>query len=228
MMAHKLNPSIAHIPMPPGVKKLPIAANGFPVPWFVKWLDDAPEFRVADGAKHALAIRERRCWVCGERLDNRATFPIGPMCALNRVTSEPPCHPACAEYSVRACPFLARPNMVRREGGIPEEAGFAGHAIERNPGVVCLWTGRWPGAERFGDGMGGMLFRIFPPLAVEWWAEGRKATRAEVMASVESGLPLLRDMAEKQGPLAIEALERMFAEAQPLFERISVGGSIDA
>jgi hypothetical protein len=29
------------------------------------------------------------------------------------------------------------------------------------------------------------------PVEIKWYAEGRAATRAEVMASIESGLPLL-------------------------------------
>ena len=75
-----LNASIRDIPMPHGVKNLPVdPIRGYPVPWFVGWIDGKPEFRCMDPAKLKLAITERRCWVCGERLDNRATFVIGPM-----------------------------------------------------------------------------------------------------------------------------------------------------
>jgi len=214
----KLNDAISSIPMPAHIRALPVGPNGFPVPWFVAWIDGRPEFRVADGSKIGLAIRERRCWACGQRLDNRATYVIGPMCAVNGVTAEPPCHPACAEYSARACPFLSRPHMVRRENDLPEGTTDAGIPIRRNPGVSCLWTAKSPGSEPFRAG-DGIMFSLFPPVTLSWWAEGRAATREEVMASVESGLPILRAIAEQQGPDALAHLDRMRREAQPLFDR---------
>jgi hypothetical protein len=64
-------PSIAALPTDP-VRKVP-------VPWFVAWIDGKPEFRVADSSKLRIAIRDRKCWVCGQRLDNRATYVIGPV-----------------------------------------------------------------------------------------------------------------------------------------------------
>jgi hypothetical protein len=212
------------IPMPASIRALPIdPVRKVPVPWFVSWIDGRPEFRAADGAKFARAIRERRCWVCGGRLDNRATYVIGPMCAINRVTAEPPCHPACAEYSARACPFLSRPGMVRRENDLPEGTTSAGIEIRRNPGVTCLWTGRTPGSKPF-DAGNGILFRLFEPTAVTWWAEGRAATRGEVEDSVVSGLPILYRMAEEEGPGAVAELERLRIEAQPLFDRALFAG----
>lgn len=44
----------------------------------------------------------------------------------------------------------------------------------------------------------GVLFQIGRPFKTEWYARGRPATRAEVMESIESGLPALRE-ADKQG-----------------------------
>lgn len=193
--------AIASIPMPPSIAALPIdPVRKYPVPWFVTWLDGKPEFRVADGKKLVQAVRERLCWVCGTPLTpHRVTFPIGPMCTVNRVTAEPPAHRECATYSVRACPFLARPHMVRREGGIPEEASCAGHMILRNPGVTCLWTTRAPGATL----MDGPLFSLWPPTEVSWWREGRIATQAEVREAVASGLPSLEALAQDDDDRAL-------------------------
>src|SRR5438477_249547 len=74
-----------------------------------------PDFRCADKRKFHRALKEKRCWVCGDKLGVHLAFVIGPMCAVNKVTSEPPCHLECAEYSVRICPFLSRPRMRRNE-----------------------------------------------------------------------------------------------------------------
>jgi hypothetical protein len=213
----ELNPSIRDIPMPKSIAKLPIGPNGYPVPWFVAWVDDKPEFRAADSNKLRMAVRQKLCWVCGQPLNNRLTFAIGPMCVVNRTSAEPPSHFECAEYSAKACPFLSRPAMVRREGGIVEEGTCDGFMIRRNPGVTCLWTTKSPGFEPFSDGKGGTLFYLFPPTMVFWFAEGRLATSEEVRASVESGLPILRSMAEAEGLPAIMELNRMIAASQCYF-----------
>jgi hypothetical protein len=53
-----------------------------------------------------------------------------------------------------------------------------------------------------------MIFKIGPPTRIEWFAEARPATRAEIVASVRSGLPALEDMAREDGVEACQALER--------------------
>jgi len=51
---------------------------------------------------------------------------------------------------------------------------------------------------------------------VLWFCEGRKATRGEVLDSIGSGVPLLRQLAEKDGPPAIEEFDRALAGALEL------------
>jgi hypothetical protein len=209
------------IPMPASIARLPACpTRKVPVPWFVEWIEGKPEFRVMDGRKLGRAIRERLCWVCGEPLKHRVTFLIGPMCVINRVSAEPPSHPDCAVYSARACPFLSRPHMVRREGGLPEEATTTGVMILRNPGVICLWTTRAPGAEVMPQPEGGILLHLFPPTALDWYCEGRAARRGEVLESVQSGLPGLVEIAGRDPrPGAMAALDQLITEAEPLWPR---------
>jgi hypothetical protein len=184
----------------PEIKNLPARmrglkiARGYPVPWFVAWVDGAngpePEFRAFDPRKMAAAIRQKLCWVCGEPLGRFMTFVIGPMCGINRVSSEPPCHRECAQFSAKYCPFLSKPQMVRREDAFTE-ANFrspAGVMIERNPGVTLLWTTK---SYRLSVREDGVLFFVGDPESLEFYAEGRDATRAEVNASIVAGLPAL-------------------------------------
>src|ERR1041385_2432550 len=91
--------------LPARLRKLPVE-RGYPVPWFVAFVDGHYDFRVIGPGKIARAVQENRCWICGDTLGSYLCFPIGPMCAINRVTSEPPSHRECAEWSARACPFL--------------------------------------------------------------------------------------------------------------------------
>lgn len=201
--------------MPRNMTYLPVDKHGRPVPYFASWIGGQPEFRVADGGRLRSALRGGLCWVCGRALgagEDRAWL-IGPMYAVTLTTAEPPAHLDCAVYSARACPFLNTPNMTRRERHIPagtEEP--AGIMIRRNPGVSVVWvTGyrAWK-AEREGRGY---LFRLGPAKRALWFADGREATRAEVLASVDSGMPILREMAEQDGPEAVAELERMHAAA---------------
>ncbi len=203
--------------MPARMKALPVDHRGFPVPWFVAWVDGEPHFPVADGNKLVRAVRESRCWVCGGAMGRIKAFVIGPMCAVNHTSSEPPSHLDCARFSARNCPFLTKPRMKRvGQENLPhgiERPG--GTMIERNPGVTLVWqTLRY---EPFDDGRGGLLFDIGKPHATEWFAHGREATRDEVMESIRTGLPLLTEMADKDPqPGAHLALAQMVKEATEL------------
>src|SRR5262245_49848081 len=108
--------------LPARMRKLPTDARfgGAPIPWFVDYTDDGvPEFRAMDRAKYRQAITLRLCWVCGEALGKWLAFVTGPMCVVTRTTSEPPCHLECATWSAQNCPFLSKPNMVRRHEDVP-------------------------------------------------------------------------------------------------------------
>jgi hypothetical protein len=201
--------------------------RGYPVPWFVCWLDEngdpvrtgegEPDFRVLAPGAAARAHADSLCWICGGRLGRYRAFLAGAMCAVNRTSAEPPSHVDCAEWSVRACPFLTRPHMRRREAGLPEVEEVPGIMLTRNPGVAVVWiTNRY---TTFRDSDGGMLFRFGDPDRVLWFSEGREATRAEVEESINSGLPALVELAEKQGPIAVRFLERARTAATELLPR---------
>jgi hypothetical protein len=199
--------------MPERIARLPLDARGYPIPWFVAYLPNGePEFRAMDPKKWKRAITEHRCWVCGEYTGAYLAFVIGPMCGINRTTTEPACHLQCAEWSVVNCPFLARPHMVRR--GEQEEwiqqsrERCAGTMIPRNPGVTCIWVAK--SYSIFRDPKGKPLIHLATPVEVTFWSSGRKATREEVLASVDSGYPLLQAEAEKERHLgAVEELAKM-------------------
>jgi len=125
--------------LPPRIARLARDRRGFPVPWFVATIDGEPDFRVVDTPKLAVAIRQHRCWVCGEQLGVHLAFPIGPTCVANRVTAEPPVHRECAEFSARACPFLTKPRMRRNAQGLPEE--FVAPPIWLIVGLATLAVG---------------------------------------------------------------------------------------
>lgn len=218
-----LRPELSTLPV--RIARLPVDPRGYPIPWFVERLPDGtPEFRAMDPKKFVLAIRDRRCWVCGETLGAYKVFVVGPMCGINRTSSEPPSHRDCAVWSARNCPFLSRPQMVRRENDLPDNVIVGEAALDRNPGVTLLWTTRTfipfkaPGASG-----SGVLLTMGEPLSVEWFAEGRPATRAEVLASIADGMPALEracdmettPLARQDAHAALDAATQAFARRLP-------------
>jgi hypothetical protein len=212
---------------PKRIKRLAVH-RGYPVPWFVAWVDvdslptrrrapgSTPDFRVIAPGAITIAHREQLCWICGVAHGRRAplAFVVGPMCAINRVSSEPPSHVECAVWAAINCPFLSRPHARRREAGVPEGAiEPAGFGIKRNPGCALVWITR---SYRQRAAPGGVLFDMGDAERVEWYSEGRTATREEVLASIDSGLPILHDMAARQGVDALAQLDRQTAEAREL------------
>lgn len=189
------------------MRKLRVDERGYPIPWFVADVDGKPDFRVANAAKWRAAVVQNRCWLCGELLGKFKTFVLGPMCAITRTTSEPPCHHDCAEFAARACPFMILPRAKYRAANLPAECiAPAGEPIMRNPGCVGLWSTLTYSAFTAMRGNKGMLITVGDPVDVEWFAEARVATRAEVWESINSGLPLLLDSATRDGPQALQAL----------------------
>jgi hypothetical protein len=211
--------------IPPRVARLPRDSRGFPVPWFVQWFENGepawpgvgtPDFRVIDTRRFAAALKQALCWVCGEYMGRHRVFIIGPMCVVNRVTSEPPNHRDCAEFAVKACPFLTQPRMRRNAKDLPEGGEVAGFHIDRNPGASCLYETSDYKPFRTPAGGDGILFRLGNPARVDWFANGRTATHDEVLQSIESGYPLLEKMAQHDGAQAVAELSAQRDRAMKL------------
>ena len=165
---------------PSRIARLPKSERGYPIPWFV-WINEegVPDFRIIGPGKLADAYNNDRCWICGSGLLGHArVYTIGPMCVINRTTSEPASHRECAEYAAKACPFLTNPREKRDTKNMVENRVTAGVMIDRNPGATALYQTGKPKAFRAGSGV---LFQLPAPVRVDWWARGRKATREEIL-----------------------------------------------
>lgn len=205
----------ADVAVPPRVARLPRNKSGYPVPFFVAWINGEPDFRIIDPHKFALCLRFRFCWICGEPLGKHFVYVMGPMCTITRTTSEPACHRDCAEFSVQACPHLNNPNAKRRDFGKETMVAPAGYHSERNPGVMAIYP--TDGAKPFRPiaGSDGVLLTVNAPTGpVDWWTEARRATRDEVVAALAVGEPTLRRKAELEGRDAVRVLEAMIAVAR--------------
>lgn len=209
------------IALPPYLAGRPRDHRGFVIPYFVAWLDDAgrqvaepngtPDFRIIDQERFAKCVRLKLCWLCGQKLGKHLAFVIGPMCAITRTTSEPPSHYGCAHYAVQVCPFLSRPRMRRNDKDWPSDhREMPGITIDRNPGVSLIWMTRSYHLFEPEKGGAGVLVQVGDPTRLEWWREGRTATRDECLQSINDGLPALREVADLQGDAARRELEERY------------------
>lgn len=202
----------AHIPR--RVAALRVDRRGYPVPWFVQWFDGEPDFRVIDSAKLRRAVKQARCWICGDALGVNKSYVIGPMCVVNRISAEPPSHMDCARFAARACPFLVLPNAHRRDANLPADGGMNPAMLPHNPGVSAVWiTRQQVSAVNNADGV---VFRIGEPFSVEWFRQGRVATRDEVVTAFKFGLAKLIDYGRAQyGDDAVMTEAEAFTALQP-------------
>jgi len=197
--------------LPARMQKLEVDKRGYPVPWFVQWVKDEPKFNIVSPQKFRQAIRFGNCWICGERLGARKTFVLGPLNILNRITSEPASHYDCARFAAQSCPFLLLPKAQARE--VPEGASLPPNLIQRNPGVCALWTTKTFKVVAASEGK--KLIRVSDPVAVDWYAEGKLATRTQVKESLDDGLRFVY-WPISEGPNRIEAIiqfEEAYAKA---------------
>jgi len=172
--------------MPRRIAGLHVDRRGYPIPWFVLDNGGEPDFRIVDSNKLRHALRFARCWICGGPLGVNKTFVVGPMCVVTRVSAEPPTHGDCGVFAARFCPFLAHPQAKRREANLPEHLPADDVMLLHNPGAVAVWTTRRFTTFRHN---GALLCRFGEPVAVQWFAEGRRASRDEVVAGFHRGLP---------------------------------------
>jgi hypothetical protein len=204
--------------LPARMKQLPVDARGYPVPYFVAWYDASgaaakrgegtPDFRMVHPGTIATCHTDRLCWVCGQPLGSYKTFVIGPMNALSRTSPEPPSHLDCADVSARACPFLVHPKERRRENRVPGTWHKPeGQTISGYPRIALVWT-----VKRYEvlQGNNDIVFDVGTPEHVRWYTEGRLATRAEVLASIQSGLPHLYESAKPRGQAGADDIKRRY------------------
>jgi hypothetical protein len=191
-------------PIPARMRGRPIDHRGYPVPWFVteKTADGLWDFTVVDKRRRDEAIRRRVCWVSGEPLGRYVAFVLGPMCTINRVSSDPPVIPEIAEWSARVCPFLSRP--LARRPHFTGQGSTPGLMVPDNPGLCAVWTTKDYYCGRDG------LFALGDPEVVSWWQRGQRVDdSAEARLVYEDRAARLEAMAAEEGPAALALFRRM-------------------
>lgn len=168
--------------------------GGFVVPYFVAWyrgseqVDEReqgakPDFKVTDYRRLTICRKQGHCWICGKHLGAFKWFVFGPGSALSRCSIEPPSHRECAHYAVQICPFMLDVTKDYRHPDLkPGQTLIEGVAYR--PEVTVLWATKGYKAEVLDATRGVWQFIPGDPEVVEFWYEGRKATRAEIERAI--------------------------------------------
>jgi hypothetical protein len=179
------------IPLPKRMRALAKDSRGYPVPYIVmRDLKGTPFFAINDSVRHLKTVLEKRCPICGNKLEKPYWFVGGP-----RSASDPrgcyldsAMHHDCMTYALQVCPYLALPKYLGRvdaarvdpaalPGGlgifldttqIPERpklfVAVAARSFTTTPGTMPGSLYLWPAR---------------PYEAVEYWQHGRRLTETE-------------------------------------------------
>jgi hypothetical protein len=90
--------------------------------------DGSHDFLSIYGPHVVACVRDKLCGVCGQPLSFASAFVGGPLSTKNRVYSDPPFHPKCAEFSMTVCPHILISHAKRAtEARIARESGKVLH-----------------------------------------------------------------------------------------------------
>lgn len=109
-----------------------------PVPYFVAYVGQDPDFRLHDAKKQHACLSHRKCAICGKPLPAEAFLISGPLGLKNRVSSDTWMHQACAQFSLDNCPYLSRQHTDRREAGLLSHTLQADYHAPNKPAEVYL------------------------------------------------------------------------------------------
>jgi hypothetical protein len=108
---------------PPKVAALPKDSRGYPIFFTVLISHDGkPNFRAQDPYKWETGVQDKLCGICGTKLGKRMAFVGGPKSIKSRYFTDLPMHESCAQYALKACPFIAMPKFTYLEQSAPELA----------------------------------------------------------------------------------------------------------
>lgn len=159
---------LRNVPIPQLMSHLPIEPrSGLPLPFFAA----SPEkggAAVATMNAVMACCHKKVCWICGKKLLPFCCFISGPIGLSNQVATDGPCHPACAEYAVRACPYMAIPGFKATASDRFETHKSPG-ATEIKPECFAIaYVNKW----RFQADERGVVFFYHRPVRVAWFAAG--------------------------------------------------------
>lgn len=125
--------------IPKSLSHLKIDKRGYPIPYFVGYINGEPEFRLTDARKQHKCIEKKLCGICGKKITSGVyVFISGILGYTNRISSDPAMHESCARFSLEICPHLHFEKTDRRENGIEHIKQDVAGMVLTKPKILML------------------------------------------------------------------------------------------
>jgi len=188
------------VAIPRRMRALQRDARGYPVPYVIlRDTDNRPHFTINDDRRRNRCLRERRCQICGNRLDPLLWFVGGPRSAFDPHGwyNDTAMHHECMKYAMQVCPYLAAPAYFGRidtvtldpaklPKGCPAIFFDATQIPERPPVFVAVASA----AQEIATHPPYYVRPVRPYAAVEYWHCGALLTpeaAAAILLAAEQG-----------------------------------------
>jgi hypothetical protein len=121
--------------IPKELQHLKIDGRGYPIPYFVPYVDGKPNFRFTSHIKIWKCVEENLCGICGKKLYKDYSYIITGVIGMgNRVSSDAAMHRVCAEFALVSCPHMFYEKAERKEN----KPGIQPYLITDKVGEVML------------------------------------------------------------------------------------------
>lgn len=188
----------ADVAIPRRLKALQRDRRGYPVPFIVlRDKDGRARFTVNDSDRVLRCILEKRCAICGGRLDSVLWFVGGPSSAFHARGAylDTALHHDCMTYAMRVCPYLAAPVYSGRvdmgtlsADKVPDNVQLIVDQTmipERPSPFVCV-AARTYSVRRHGHTF--VVRPERPHLALEFWEHGKQLDPAVGLERAKSAV----------------------------------------
>jgi hypothetical protein len=187
--------------------------RGYPIPFIIlQDTDNKPHFTMNNHRRQMKCLREKRCAICGSKLDRKLWFVGGPLSAFseNGWYMDTALHYECMAYALQVCPYLALPRYLGRIDSVTLDPakipdGYAAilmdhtQIAERPPLFVAVCSL----GQEISQKRGRMIpyVRPFRPyVAVEYWQFGVRLPDQEGMELALSQVAKYRQESDTQVP----------------------------
>ncbi|GLH30150.1 hypothetical protein WSS15_28000 [Acetobacter pasteurianus] len=183
-LTNKLSTHFGNVPIPSRMLNLRRLNSGLPIPKFATWEGDKPNLTVMNRDFFGTALRNKLCWICGQKMGRFASFVGGPKSTASKCFVEPPMHRDCAEFAMQVCPYLVTGNNERKNKLTPleEKQHRSAGTDPDNPIIFGMSISNdWHFIS------GENCFFLKNVAEVIWWKHGKLASSKEAEKAVLEG-----------------------------------------
>ena len=185
--------SLQDVAIPRRMRALQRDKRGYPVPYTVlRDLDNCPHFAVNNSERQARCVREKRCSICGGKIERELWLVGGPLSAFHPAGAyrDPAMHYECMAYALQVCPYLAMPSYTGRidlagldPSKVPDTMAFIDSTMipERPQLFVAVCTRRISDTAPAGQPFATVTAER-PYIRAEYWQNG---TRLHALTGME-------------------------------------------